>query len=48
MRTESTRFTAEQHAELKRCCMEAGVNRYQLINYMLRLWMAAWERKKEG
>lgn len=43
MRTEATRFTAAQDAQLRRCCEEAGVTRYTLINYLLRTWMAAWE-----
>ena len=46
MVTESTRFTVAQDAELRRCCREAGISRYQLINYMLRLWMAGWDARK--
>ena len=42
VRTESTRFTAEQDEELRQCCREAGVTRYALIAYLLRTWMAAW------
>ena len=42
MRTESTRFTADQDEELRRCCREAGVTRYTLISYLLQVWMAAW------
>lgn len=47
MVTESTRFTAAQDAELRRCCREAGICRYQLINYMLRLFIAGWDARKE-
>lgn len=43
MCTESTRFTVEQDEDLRRCCEEAGVTRYTLINYLLRTWMAAWK-----
>ena len=43
MRTESTRFTVEMDAELRRCCRQAGVTRYALIAYLLRAWMAAWK-----
>ena len=43
MCTESTRFTADRDAELRRCCREAGITRYTLIGYMLRTWMAAWK-----
>lgn len=43
MVTESTRFTVAQDAALRRCCREAGISRYTLINYLLRAWMAAWE-----
>lgn len=43
MRTEATRFTVAEDARLRRCCSEAGVTRYTLINYLLRTWMAAWE-----
>lgn len=44
MRTESTRFPLDLHRKLVKCCQEAGVSRYHLINYMLRVWMAAWEQ----
>lgn len=47
MVTESTRFTVAQDAELRRCCREAGICRYQLINYMLRLFIAGWDARKE-
>lgn len=43
MKTEATRFTAAEDERLRRCCGEAGVTRYTLINYLLRTWMAAWE-----
>nr|WP_325298643.1 hypothetical protein [uncultured Dysosmobacter sp.] len=43
MRTESTRFTRALDEKLRQCCKEAGVTRYTLINYLLRVWMAAWE-----
>lgn len=43
MKTEATRFTAAEDERLRRCCDEAGVTRYTLINYLLRTWMAAWE-----
>lgn len=46
MRTESTRFTADRDAELRRCCREAGITRYTLIGYMLRTWMAAWQQRE--
>ena len=48
MVTESTRFTVAQDAELRRCCKEAGICRYQLINYMLRVFIAAWDGRKRG
>ena len=44
MRTESTRFTAAQDEELRRCCAEARVTRYTLISYLLQTWIAAWKR----
>ena len=47
MRTESTRFTADRDAELRRCCREAGITRYTLIGYMLRTWMAAWQQRDQ-
>lgn len=43
MKTEGTRFTVSEHDRLCRCCEEAGITRYTLINYLLRTWMAAWE-----
>lgn len=46
MVTESTRFTVEQDAELRRVCKEAGICRYQLISYLLRTFMAAWDAGK--
>lgn len=49
MVTESTRMTTAEDARLRRCCHEARVTRYTLINYMLRLFMASWDatsRKK--
>lgn len=48
MVTESTRFTVAQDAELRRCCREAGICRYQLINYMLCLFIAGWDARKEN
>ena len=46
MVTESTRFPRDLDAQLRRCCREAHVTRYHLINYMLRLFIAAWEAKR--
>ena len=43
IRTESTRFPIEMDAKLRKYCDEANVTRYTLINYLLRVWMAAWE-----
>ena len=43
MCTESTRFTAAQDEELRRCCREARVTKYTLIGHLLRAWMAAWK-----
>ena len=43
MRTESTRFPADLDTKLREYCREAHVSRYYLINYMLRVWIAAWE-----
>lgn len=43
IRTESTRFPIDLDAKLRKCCDEANVTRYTLINYLLRVWMAAWE-----
>lgn len=42
MRTESTRFTRTLDEDLRQYCREAGVTRYTLISYLLRVWMAAW------
>ena len=47
MRTVSTRFRTDQADRLREYCREANVTRYGLINYMLRAWMAAWERTRE-
>lgn len=47
MHTECTRFNSVQDARLRRCCQEAGVTRYTLISYLLRMWMAAWETYRE-
>lgn len=46
MVTESTRFTVENDARLRRLCREAGVTRYYLISYMLHTWMAAREERE--
>ena len=43
IRTESTRFPVDLDAKLREYCNEANVTRYTLINYLLRVWMAAWE-----
>lgn len=43
IRTESTRFPIDLDAKLRKYCDEANVTRYTLINYLLRVWMAAWE-----
>lgn len=51
MVTESTQFTRERDAALRRCCAAAGINRSQLIAYLLETWMAAWsaaERNLDG
>ena len=48
MRTESTRFPVDLDTKLREYCREAGVSRYYLINYMLRVWMAAWEEVRNG
>lgn len=48
MKTESTRFPLDLHQKLEAYCREAGVTRYHLINYMLRVWMAAWEGVRNG
>lgn len=45
MVTESTRFTVENDARLRRLCREAGVTRYHLINYLLHTWIAAREAR---
>ena len=43
IRTESTRCPIDLHTKLRKYCDEASVTRYTLINYLLRVWMAAWE-----
>ena len=43
IKTESTRFPIDLDTKLRKCCKEANVTRYTLINYLLRAWMAAWE-----
>ena len=43
IKTESTRFPIDLDAKLRKCCEDANVTRYTLINYLLRAWMAAWE-----
>ena len=53
MVTESTQFTKAMDAELRRCCAAAGVNRSQLIHYLLTQWIGAWnswekERENDG
>lgn len=47
MSTEATRFPADLHEDLIRCCKEARVTRYTLIAYLLRTWMAAWDAYKD-
>lgn len=47
METVSTRMPKEDAAQLRQYCQDAGINRYTLLNYMLRTWMAAWAADHE-
>lgn len=44
--TESTKFTRDEDAELRRLCKEAGITRHQLIKCLLREWVKAWNGRK--
>ena len=44
--TESTKFTRDEDAELRKICKVAGITRHQLIKCLLREWVAAWNGRK--
>ena len=44
--TESTKFTRDEDAELRRLCKDAGITRHQLIKRLLREWVKAWNGRK--
>lgn len=46
MLTISTRLTIKDALRLKVYCKEAGITVYTLVNYMVRVWMAAWETER--
>lgn len=43
METVSCRLPRGEAARLRRCCKEAGLTRYELIAYMVSIFMAGWE-----
>jgi hypothetical protein len=47
METVSTRLPRDMADKLRQYCEEAHVTRYHLVNFMLRVWMAAWEGIRE-
>ena len=42
MRTISTRLRLSDAVVLDRYCREAHVTKYELLQFMVRAWMAAW------
>lgn len=48
MRTISTRMRLSDAVVLDRYCREAHVTKYELLLYMVRAWMAAWETFSEA
>lgn len=47
IRTASTRLEIKDAARLKAACAAAGVSMYQLIRYMILVFLAGWEAGQE-
>ena len=46
IRSASTRLTIAEHERFKACCKRLGVTRYQVIRYMITLFMYGVQRER--